>query len=95
MPDSRMTRQAEPVAWQDKAKPTEIVAAEDWENIDPAWHWMYRPLYAEPQQTVLDAVLVEREACAKVCDELAYFDAGDSAEAMRHCAQDIRARGKE
>jgi hypothetical protein len=47
------------------------------------------------QQTVLDAVLVEREACAKVCDELAYFDAGDSAEAMRHCAQDIRARGKE
>jgi hypothetical protein len=35
----------------------------------------------------------EREACAKVCDELAYFDAGDSAEAMRHCAQDIRARG--
>jgi hypothetical protein len=35
----------------------------------------------------------EREACAKVCDELAYFDAGDSAEAMRHCAQYIRASG--
>ena len=37
----------------------------------------------------------EREACAKLCDELAWHDAGDSAEAMRHCAQDIRARGKQ
>jgi hypothetical protein len=43
-------QQAEPVAWQDTAKLTEIVAAEDWENIDPTWHWMYRPLYAAPQQ---------------------------------------------
>jgi hypothetical protein len=41
--------QAEPVAYQDTAKPTEIVAAEDWENIDPAWHWMYRPLYTAQQ----------------------------------------------
>jgi hypothetical protein len=34
----------------------------------------------------------EREACAKVCDELAWDDAGDSADAMRHCAAAIRAR---
>ena len=37
----------------------------------------------------------EREACAKVCDELAWDDAGDSAEAMRCCAAAIRARSKE
>ena len=33
------------IAWQDKDDPNEIVSAEDWENIDPIWHWMYRPLY--------------------------------------------------
>ena len=40
----------EPVAYQDTAKPTELVAAEDWDNIDPQWHWMYRPLYTTPPQ---------------------------------------------
>jgi hypothetical protein len=44
-----LEHQAEPVAWQDTSNPKELVAAEDWENIDPAWHWMYRPLYAVPQ----------------------------------------------
>lgn len=33
-------------AWQDKANPAVLVAAEDWDNIDPIWHWMYRPLFA-------------------------------------------------
>lgn len=42
--------QAKPVAWQNTAKPTEIVAAQDWENIDPMWHWMYRPIYTAPPQ---------------------------------------------
>ena len=37
--------QQEPAAWQNTAKHMEIVSAEDWENIDPMWHWMYRPLY--------------------------------------------------
>jgi hypothetical protein len=37
----------------------------------------------------------EREACAEICEELAYFDAGDSAEAMRRCAAAIRARLQE
>lgn len=39
---------AEPVAWQNKDKPSELVATEDWDNIDPIWHWMYRPLYVTP-----------------------------------------------
>jgi len=45
-----LAKQTEPVAWQDTSNPKELVAAEDWENIDPAWHWMYRPLYAVPKQ---------------------------------------------
>ena len=40
----------EPVAWQDTANHMEIVSAEDWENLDPMWHWMYRPLYTSPPQ---------------------------------------------
>jgi hypothetical protein len=44
-----LAKQTEPVAWQDTSNPKELVAAEDWENIDPAWHWMYRPLYAEAE----------------------------------------------
>ena len=40
--------QQEPAAWQNTAKHMEIVSAEDWENIDPMWHWMYRPLYPSP-----------------------------------------------
>ena len=38
------------VAWQNTANHMEIVLAEDWENIDPMWHWMYRPLYTTPPQ---------------------------------------------
>lgn len=49
VPSSQRTEQ-EPVAWQDTAKHDELVAAEDWDNIDPQWHWMYRPLYTTPQQ---------------------------------------------
>jgi hypothetical protein len=40
--------QPAPVAWQDKAKPSELVVAEGWDNIDPQWHWMYRPFYTTP-----------------------------------------------
>jgi len=50
-PEQRsVSEQQEPVAWQDTAKPTELVSAEDWDNIDPQWHWMYRPLYTTPPQ---------------------------------------------
>ena len=38
-----------------------------------------------------DAVAKEREACAKVCDELQEVPATEP----RHCAQDIRARGQQ
>ena len=40
----------EPVAYQDTAKPDELVAAEDWENIDPMYQSFYRPLYTTPPQ---------------------------------------------
>lgn len=57
-----LNAQQEPAAWQGTAKPTELVAAEDWENIDPMWHWMYRPLYTHPQ--VIDKFAVIRIATA-------------------------------
>lgn len=54
----------EPVAWQDTAKHSELVAAEDWENIDPQWHWMYRPLYtAPPQRTWVGLTAQEAADC--------------------------------
>jgi hypothetical protein len=37
----------EPVAYQSTSKPNEIVSAEEWENIDTMWHWMYRPLFTK------------------------------------------------
>jgi hypothetical protein len=33
------------VAYQSESKPSDILSVEDYENIDPIWHWMYRPLY--------------------------------------------------
>ncbi len=40
----------EPVAYQDTAKPDELVSAEDWDNIDPMYQSFYRPLYTTPPQ---------------------------------------------
>jgi hypothetical protein len=33
-------------AYQSESKPSDMLSVEDYENIDPIWHWMYRPLYA-------------------------------------------------
>ena len=41
-------REQEPVAWQDTVKPTELIAAEDWDNIDPMYQSFYQPLYTSP-----------------------------------------------
>jgi hypothetical protein len=39
----------QPAAWQNTHKPQDMVAAEDWNDlVDPIWHWMFRPLYADP-----------------------------------------------
>jgi hypothetical protein len=35
------------VAYQSESKPSDILSVEDYENIDPIWHWMYRPLYTK------------------------------------------------
>ena len=47
---------------------------------------------------ISEAVLAEREACAKVCDGLNFIDNGTPAgtrTSNRHCAAAIRARNKE
>ena len=41
------------------------------------------------------AVLAEREACAKVCDELEYYEDDGSILSGEYWAKAIRARGKE
>ena len=51
-------------------------------------------LSACPDTRVLQAVLDEREACAQVCDAIAMEDGWEGGYAM-HCADTIRARGKE
>ena len=69
------------------------MAREAWKDSDPSpgsQKW-----YDNMAQFAALVAAAEREACAKVCDELASNDAGDSSEAMRHCAAAIRARSKE
>jgi hypothetical protein len=43
----------EPVGFQDKVDHTHFVPIEDWDNIDPIWHFMYRPLYTETVKQTL------------------------------------------
>jgi hypothetical protein len=93
----RAALETEPVAWQNTSNPKELVAAEDWENIDPAWHWMYRPLY--PKQAELDAVQAEREAIIQTVNELTddrrpMFAQGDR-HALQHIKEFIEGRGEE
>ena len=56
-----LNEQQKPAAWQDTVLHTEIVSAEDWENIDPMWHWMYRPLYESPPAQRLWVGLTKEE----------------------------------
>jgi len=43
-----------PVAFQDTAKHDELVSIQEWENIDPIWHHMYRPLYTRRERKPLN-----------------------------------------
>ena len=61
-----------PVAYQDTAKPTELVAAEDWDNIDPQWHYMYRGLYTS------DQINAKLEAMAVECERMPFGDTAQS-----------------
>jgi hypothetical protein len=55
-------------------------------------------LWSMTQMLVEEAVLAEREACAKVCDDKhdtwRWDDEADSASGPRDCAAAIRARGQ-
>jgi hypothetical protein len=46
--EQEQEQEQEPVAFQNKSLYSELISAEDWENIDPVWYWMYRPLYTSP-----------------------------------------------
>jgi hypothetical protein len=55
-------------------------------------------LWSMTQMLIEEAVLAEREACAKVCDDKhdtwRWDDEADSASGPRDCAAAIRARGQ-
>ena len=59
--------------------------------------WLDNPLTKAMKQNHNEAVLAEREACAKACDEIAarYRHADDATEmvAANWCADGVRARG--
>ena len=59
--------------------------------------WLDSPLTKAMKQNHKESVLAEREACAKVCDEIVarYRHADDAPEmvAANWCADGVRARG--
>jgi hypothetical protein len=68
---------------------TEAIAATRKETLEEM-------IYAHPTTAIKKAVAYEREACAKVCDELAElnrFSETDSMWEWGECAAAIRARG--
>jgi hypothetical protein len=69
---------------QDEIKPQD--------HPDSLGGWMWTPLGARwIEERITQAILAEREACAKVCDE---YDNGRHANAADLCATAIRARGQ-
>ena len=77
-------QQVEPVAWIHRYK----TGAEQINTAPPETYvgWTHTPLYTTPP-SVEAAIEAEREACAKVCDDLHHW-------AASCCAKDIRARGE-
>ncbi len=66
----------EPVAYQDTAKHDELVSAGDWNNIDPQWHWMYRPLYTAPpqRQPLTEWQIIQTKATIKGTLDVQFID---------------------
>ena len=63
------------------------------EDGEPSAYLDTTPLYTTPVVSVEAAVLAEREACAKVCDE-AMIQMNYSEAPYKQCAAAIRARGE-
>ena len=58
-------------------------------TVDEATQHVLNALTAHIQHVINHAVAAERDACARLCDELQSIPATEP----RHCAEDIRARG--
>ena len=78
------------------AKVIEGLDSQGWQVLGRGGTWAgaVRPLEAYIQRKVERAVRAEREACAKVCDEIAQRDETGYGIA-EDCASAIRARSKE
>jgi len=55
---------------------------------------LLRAAYRQPSKSVVEAVLREREACAKVCESRYMGDNNREDMEARRCAAAIRARGE-
>lgn len=62
--------------------------------IQQRWHIAYQALRERLEQPEQDAVLAEREACAKLCEELDAMTWSDFGEYSSGYADYIRARGQ-
>ena len=71
-----------------------LAEAQERDRLEGRFKQLEALMQIREQQPNKPCCLAEREACAKVCDELAWDDAGDSAEGKRQCAAAIRARGQ-
>lgn len=93
----------EPVAWistHPRAEPTRSLGFEPEDETLSCFNdrWINEPLYTEAQLKA--AILEEREACAKVCEDMmvgGHEGIDDLAEELIHidCAEAIRARKDE
>jgi len=95
-----MNKLTEARAWELRKGATDRVLIEITNNPARAHDWRCSleevvPLYS--WETVEAAVLAEREACAKICDEraAAALPGSDEQCEAEDCATAIRARGKE
>lgn len=81
----------EPMAWMSPGK-----ERLEFSRKDTVYGSHTVPLYTAEQmrEAIKQAVLDEREACAKVCDELHWpWHMGDNS-GPKECAEDIRARSQ-
>ena len=74
-----------------------LVAAAERDKYEAKFKQLEAIMQVREQQPNKPCCLAEREACAKVCDDLNFVDNGTPAgtrASNRHCAAAIRARGQ-
>ena len=63
-------------------------------NQTPTWYFPHSTIYDFVDLVATKATAVEREACAKVCEDYASANTSWTKAAVKDCAAIIRARGE-